>query len=125
MGNYSPLVADYFYRPARPMGSAAVGRAGSEQQGALICIGTDVTDGLLRNVGFRAFACPHIIAACNAVADSLEGSPPEALLAVDALQLQAKFGIPVEKAGKLLILKDAARACYDMIAPGPAGRRLL
>ena len=93
------------------MGSAAVGRAGSEQQGALICIGTDVTDGLLRNVGFLAFACPHIIAACNAVADSLEGSPPEALLAVDALQLQAKFGIPVEKAGKLLILKDAARAC--------------
>lgn len=126
MGNYSPLVADYFYRPARALGSAAAGTAGSEGQGAIICIGVDVADGLLRNVGFRAFACPHIIAACNSVADSLEGAPPEALLAVDVPQLQAKFGIPVEKAGKLLILKDAARACYDTIAPGPqSGQRRL
>jgi hypothetical protein len=101
------------------MGTAAVGVAGSEQQGTLISLGVDVKDGLLRNVGFRAFACPHIISACNDVAEGLEGLPPEALLEIDALQLQAKFGIPVEKAGKLLILKDAARACYDIVAAGP------
>jgi NifU-like protein involved in Fe-S cluster formation len=112
MSAYSAAVADYFRRPVRELGDGIRGEAGSDQRGAVIWLGADVSDGILRNVGFRAFACPHIIAACNRVAEQLEGAPAEALLEIGLDDLLRQFEIPVEKTGKLLILKDAAGACY-------------
>jgi NifU-like protein involved in Fe-S cluster formation len=112
MGAYSAVVADYFRRPVRELGNDMRGAAGSDQRGAVIWLGADVCDGILRNVGFRAFACPHIIAACNRVAEQLEGAPAEALLEIGLDDLRRQFEIPVEKTGKLLILQDAAGACY-------------
>jgi hypothetical protein len=109
---YVPKVEEYFWRPVRPMGSAIQGSAGSMQSGTEIVFAADVRAGLLCKLGFRAFACPHIIAACHHLAEQLEGSPVEALLEVRFDSLRAEFDIPVEKAGKLLILQDALRACY-------------
>jgi hypothetical protein len=63
-------------------------------------------------VGFRALACPHIIAGCNRIAEQLEGAEVNALLAVAVEDLQAEFDIPIEKAGKLLIIQDALQACF-------------
>jgi len=109
---YTDKVGEYFRRPARPMGSDIRGAAGSEQRGTLIVFAADLRDQRLYKLGFRAFACPHIIAACNRVAEQLDGGPVQALNELRLDQLQAEFDIPVEKAGKLLILQDAARACY-------------
>jgi NifU-like protein involved in Fe-S cluster formation len=86
----------------------------------LICLAADVREGKLRNVGFRVFACPHIIAACNWQADLLQGAPVDALQEVDLAELQLMFDIPVEKAGKLLILKDALVACHEHYEAGSA-----
>ena len=120
MQQYSARVGEYFHRPVRNMGGEVRGEAGSVEQGALICLAADVRDGKLRNVGFRVFACPHIIAACNWQADLLEGAPVSALQQVDLAELQLMFDIPVEKAGKLLILKDALVACHEHYAAGSA-----
>jgi hypothetical protein len=94
------------------MGTDIRGAAGSTQCGTLIVFGADVRAQRLHKLGFRAFACPHIIAACNRVAEQLEGGPAQALSEFPVDELQAEFDIPVEKAGKLLILKDALQACY-------------
>jgi NifU-like protein involved in Fe-S cluster formation len=110
--SYGPAVAEYFRRPVRNLGADIGGRAGSLEQGALICIGADVNEGKLQQVGFRAFACPHIIAACNWLVEQLENRPVAALQDIDTDILKAKFDIPVEKAGKLLILQDALKTCY-------------
>jgi len=112
MGRYTDRVGEYFRRPARQMGSDIQGVAGSEQCGTLIVFAADLRDQQLHKLGFRAFACPHIIAACNWVVERLDGGPVQALNELRLDQLQAEFDIPVEKAGKLLILQDALRACY-------------
>ena len=109
---YAPQVAEYFGRSNPVPGADLRGEAGSMAQGALISVGAAVVEGRLQSVGFRVFACPHIIAACHRAAELLEGAPPEALLELPLDELQQEFEIPVEKAGKLLILKDALANCF-------------
>jgi len=109
---YSAQVADYFGRPALSMGCDIRGAAGSTRLGARVCFAADVRDNCLHNVGFRAFACPHIIAGCHRIAEQLEGAPVDALRDVSLDELKTEFDIPIEKAGKLLIIKDAIDACY-------------
>jgi NifU-like protein involved in Fe-S cluster formation len=116
MPRYSVAVQRYFAREARVPATGAMGEAGSLEQGVWLLFGMDVEAGRLRNVGFRAFACPHIIAACQRVSELLEGAPVEALAAVTPEELLQEFEIPVGKAGKLLILKDALSACRERIA---------
>jgi hypothetical protein len=111
--HYSAHLGQYFGRPPRSMGQDIRGEAGSERQGAWICFAADVRDNCLYNVGFRAFACPHIIAGCHRIAEQLEGAGLEVLPDVPLDDLKTEFNIPIEKAGKLLILKDAINACYE------------
>ena len=113
MPHYSASVQDYFSRPAAQPGRQVSGEAGSMGQGIWVRFGMDAEAGQMRNVGFRAFACPHIIAACQRVAELLEGAPLEDLGAIDTESLLQEFEIPVEKMGKLLILKDALLACQQ------------
>jgi len=110
---YTDKVGEYFRRPARPMGADIRGMAGSEQWGTWIVFAADLRDQRLHKLGFRAFACPHIIAVCNRVAEQLEGGPAQALNELPIDELQTEFDIPVEKAGKLLILQDALQGCYS------------
>jgi len=114
MSAYAPSVAHYFRRPVIEGGGIIRGEAGSVAQGTCICVTADLADGQLQNVGFRVYACPHIIAACNRAAELLEGAPVAALQEMDMEKLQQEFEIPVEKAGKLLILKDAL---FNAFAP--------
>jgi NifU-like protein involved in Fe-S cluster formation len=112
MVSYRSNVERYFQRSLLPGGKDLRGEAGTEEQGAVIWVSADLIGGQLENVGFRVFACPHIIAACNRAAELLEGQPPEALQTLLVDDLRQEFDIPVEKAGKLLILKDALINCY-------------
>jgi len=105
-------VQKYFAQPTLPAGFEVVGEAGSVAQGTWVRISSDIRDGHLTNPGFRVFACPHIMAGCNWLAAELAGKPVESLLELSPQTLQAKFEIPVEKAGKLLILQDALSDCY-------------
>lgn len=113
MQQYNAALDQYFWRQPGARGQSVRGSAGSRQAGAEITLQADLEDGLLRKVGFRVFACPHIIACCNFLAEQLEGRPSQALTEVAVDELRLKFDIPVEKAGKLLILKDALAACYN------------
>jgi hypothetical protein len=111
---YSRAVDEYFWRPAPAVhGSDIAGAAGSIESGTQVVVAAEVAGGRLKNVGFRLFACPHIMSCCNWLAEQLEGEAPEALQQVLVQDLRQKFDIPAEKAGKLLILKDALDACYN------------
>lgn len=120
MTRYAEAVRDYFGPPIRAGGTGLTGEAGSVRQGVWIRVAADEVSGQLQNVGFRVFACPHIIAMCNRAADELEGAPPAALLELPLDEMAREFEIPVEKAGKLLILKDALAACYRASEGGAA-----
>ena len=108
---YAAAVGDYFGPPVRGCGRDLAGEAGSVGQGAWVRVAADEVSGHLQNVGFRVFGCPHIIALCNRVAELLEGAPVAELREIALDELAREFEIPVEKAGKLLIVKDALAAC--------------
>ena len=110
---YSALVGEYFHRLVREPGTDLEAVKGSFGHGMRLKIGANLEDGRLVKVGFRAFACPHIIACCNYVVERLEGGPAGQLVEISIDELQEKFEVPVEKTGKLLILKDALRVCHD------------
>ncbi|MGW8370097.1 MAG: iron-sulfur cluster assembly scaffold protein, partial [Gammaproteobacteria bacterium] len=62
-------------------------------------------------VRFRAYGCPHALAAADAVAESLEGRSVDAMADLDWDALAARLDLPREKFGKLLRIEDALTEC--------------
>jgi len=59
---------------------------------------------------FRAWGCPHLIAACEAFCAACEGRDTADLLEFRASDLMQTLSVPVEKTGRILVLEDAVRA---------------
>lgn len=64
----------------------------------------------LQQLRFRAYGCPHVLAACEALCEAVEGQPVAALADYNVLALQQRLAVPVEKTGRLLVLEDALQA---------------
>jgi len=62
---------------------------------------------------FRAFGCPHTLAAASLVATQLRGAPIDAGLVLDAARLKRELDAPAEKMGRLLVVEDALRNLLD------------
>jgi NifU-like protein involved in Fe-S cluster formation len=71
-----------------------------------------IRSGTIRQARFRAFGCPHMLAAADRVAAELEGRPVDALKAIDWQLLAQELELPREKFGKLLRIEDALAACH-------------
>jgi NifU-like protein involved in Fe-S cluster formation len=65
----------------------------------------------IERVRFRAYGCPHTLAAADRVAGMLEGEPVEAIARLDVRALADELAVPREKFGKLLRVEDALMAC--------------
>ena len=59
---------------------------------------------------FRAWGCPHVIAACEAVCRRYEGSAPAALEAFETARIMEDLAVPAEKTGRILIVEDTVRS---------------
>ena len=94
----------------RPAADVAVGRAGDREQGAEIVLYCRVVDGRVAEACFRAFACPHLVAAASWLTERLAGATREELLAWDWREAAEALQVPPAKFGRLLTLQDAARA---------------
>jgi NifU-like protein involved in Fe-S cluster formation len=82
------------------------GIAGKRERGTWVQFDIRVRDAQVLDARFLAFGCPHTIAVASWVADHgrgvLTASLPESVQA-----LRARFGVPQEKLGRLLIVEDA------------------
>jgi NifU-like protein involved in Fe-S cluster formation len=85
------------------------GQAGSRERGTWVQFDVQAGgDGVLRGAHFLAFGCPHVIAVSQWVAASAAGlSSDTARLPESVRALRARFDVPVEKLGRLLIVEDA------------------
>ncbi len=116
---YSPAVDRYFREPVNLgcteslVGHRIQGEAGSVGHGTWIVIQACVEAGRLETVKFLAYGCPHTIAACCRMTEKLAGAAVGELVNFAPDWLTDELNIPVEKAGKLLILQDALRDCFD------------
>lgn len=71
--------------------------------------------GTIREARFRAYGCPHTIAAASLTAESLRGASTHALREFDVGALRRALNVPKEKLGKLLRIEDALRACAEQL----------
>ncbi|MBT8068711.1 MAG: iron-sulfur cluster assembly scaffold protein [Gammaproteobacteria bacterium] len=107
---YSPLVREYFAAPAHA-GIIDDGVAVAvESQGVRLELSGTVRDNIIRDLRFKAWGCPHLIAACESFCAGYEGKPVQSLeefLAADIMQI---LPVPVEKTGRILVLEDTVRS---------------
>lgn len=87
------------------------GEAGSEEAGTRVVFAAGVRAGRLDWLEFRLFGCPHTRLACAQAVQLLTGAPMAELGRLELEALGAGLEIPVEKAGRLLIIQDALRNC--------------
>jgi cysteine desulfurase len=86
------------------------GRAGDPEQGAAVELDVDVIDGRVAEARFRAFGCPHLLAAASKATEQLRGLDRGQLAAWDWQPLAQELPVPAAKFGRLLTLQDAVRA---------------
>jgi len=119
--DYSAEVRQRFSAPARagevsPDAAGVLeGAAEDRSLGVWIRFQVQYQGVTIRRVRFRAFGCPHTLAAADVVAGSLEGQPLDALERIDMDAIAARVDLPREKHGKLLRLEDALVACYRQV----------
>ncbi len=106
---YSALVRDYFAHTAHAGDLNDAVAAEIAEQGVRLRLSATEDDGIIRALRFRAWGCPHIIAACEHFCAEYEGKPLGALDKFQASNIMRNLSVPVEKTGRILVLEDVVR----------------
>lgn len=113
--NYSEEVERRFRAPPAagelPPGNGVelAAEAGSRAAGALVQLRALLDGERIVAVRFRAYGCPHLIAAASWAAEQLSGSTPAQLANWDWQAAVRALAVPPAKFGRLLVLQDAVR----------------
>lgn len=78
-------------------------------------------DRSIERVRFRAYGCPHTLAAADRLAADLEGRSVDELITIDLNTLAQEIDLPRSKHGKLLRLQDALAACHAQVTDDTGG----
>lgn len=93
-----------------PGAGVVQGRAGDRELGAEVLLQVRVESGRAAELRFRAFGCPHLIAAASWLTDRLRGASRADLEGWDWREAATALEVPPAKFGRLLVLQDAVRA---------------
>lgn len=88
-----------------------IGEAGSVDLGTWVRFAISFEGGRVTEARFKAYGCPHTLAATAWLAEHLRGRALDDVLATGVQEVTARLGVPVEKLGRLLIVEDALRDC--------------
>ena len=109
--NYNEITRRYFESPANvgELSGPGVfrGAAGKREAGTWVQFDLQCVSGTLRAARFLAFACPHTIAVSAWLAEQSVGRALMRTLPETLQELRARFDVPVDKMGRLLIIEDA------------------
>jgi NifU-like protein involved in Fe-S cluster formation len=112
---YNDVVRDLFAAPAHAgdlRGGITVYVA---DQGMRIALSARVSQGNIGALRFRAWGCPHFIAAAEAFCTDFEGRPAADLAGFSNLEVMQTLSVPVEKTGRILVLEDAVRSLWQRV----------
>lgn len=98
------------------------GEAGREALGTRVRFTLGIAAQRVVAARYRAYGCPHTLAACEWLARELEGRSFEGPLptSLQALRIDTplawaeRLGIPAAKLGRLLVVEDALRAALTL-----------
>lgn len=108
--DYSAQVKERFERPSnagRLLGQVVSGGAGDESSGVRVEFDFRLRGDTVEQGAFRAYGCPHTIAAASWVAEQAQGRPLVDTSWLDPLSLAATLEVPDHKLGVLLVVQDA------------------
>lgn len=116
--DYSTEVRQRFAAPtrvgeiSRDSGEPVEGSAEDPSLAVWVRFQVQIQSGTIRQARFRAFGCPHTLAAADRVVALIEGRPLDELRSIDWHLLARQLELPREKFGKLLRIEDALEACH-------------
>jgi NifU-like protein involved in Fe-S cluster formation len=112
---YNRKVRAYF-ADATHCGDVKDGAVGYfDDQGIRLRLSAEVCAGTITRLAFRAWACPHVIAAAELVCRQFEGRPIAELEQFASGQIMRDLAVPVEKTGRILVLEDTVRSLGQAI----------
>jgi NifU-like protein involved in Fe-S cluster formation len=76
-------------------------------KGAHIVMVAGIRDDVIARMAFRAWGCPHLIAALESACERLVGQPVASLENYDSADITQELSVPPEKMGRILLLEDA------------------
>lgn len=115
---YSARVRDLFARlpGAQALtpgpGACVAGEAVALDRGAWVRFEARIDDGRIVECVFRAWGCPHVLAASAWACAETRGRPIDAAGAIQASRLAEELDAPAGKMGRLLVVEDAMRALF-------------
>ena len=115
---YSARVRALFANPAHAGGLDGGRTVAVAGQDVRLELSAAVAGERLDALRFRAWACPHVIAAAEAACARLEGARIAELLEFSAVDLMDNLAVPVEKTGRILVLEDAVRSLGQALRDG-------
>lgn len=106
--------------PEPGSGAWVQGWAGSRREGAELVFHLQFdADGIVSDVRYQAFGCPHTLAAAAWVAGRLRGRASTQLVPGTPLEWAEALEVPAPKLGRLLQIEDALRAVARRRRPDP------
>ncbi len=119
---YSPEVRLRFANPVNALplkGAYPVALSAAASMPGEICeiqFSAGIEHGRIAEIGFRALACPHVIAAADFLCSELRGLAVSAFATVWTNKLMAALSIPEEKTGRIFLLEDALTSLGEQYA---------
>ena len=106
---YNPLVRQLFNNTAHAGRLADAVSVEKNEQGVQLEISGRDLGGVVDCLRFRAYGCPHVIAAAEAVCAEFEGQAVSLLEEFSAGEIMQSLAVPTEKSGRILVLEDTVR----------------
>lgn len=113
---YSPRVRELFATLpgggalAPGEGAAVHGEAAALDRGAWVRFEARVRGGRIADCTFRAWGCPHTLAAAASLAQAMRGAPVPDAVPAAVRELAHEIAAPAAKLGRLLVVLDAQAA---------------
>ena len=115
---YNAAVRELFAAPAH-VGDVGGGESALvEDQGVRVRLSARSKAGTIEAMRFRAWGCPHLIAAAEWLCDYYEGRPLAALDDFPRAPIMENLAIPMEKTGRILVLEDTVRSLGQQFGGG-------
>jgi NifU-like protein involved in Fe-S cluster formation len=107
---YNARVREFFTAPAHA-GRLDVGASVlAADQGVRVELSASVADGHISALRFRAWGCPHLLAAAEWVCRHYEGGAVDALEKFPIARIMDDLAVPAEKTGRILVVEDAIQS---------------
>ena len=116
---YGERVRELFANPAHAGQIEDVVCAGVDDQGVRVELSARCREDRLETLRFRAWGCPHFLAAAEAFCREYEGSDYARLAGFDAAEIMQSLPVPTEKTGRVLVLEDAVRLLAERTGSKP------